>query len=95
MPSYEWERSFAEIRPSKSVKLVRDFCAQLYRRLKLEQPDAEYKIHVIEGDILHADLGISAEDRQKLEAEVSVVFHLAATISFNEPLRLVLLPLVA
>ncbi|KAH9423286.1 hypothetical protein DERP_003564 [Dermatophagoides pteronyssinus] len=41
------------------------------------------KIHAINGDITAKDLGISIEDRQKLINEVNIVFHSAATISFD------------
>lgn len=38
------------------------------------------------GDCQIAGLGISAEDRKVLIAEVNVVIHLAATVRFDEPL---------
>ena len=42
----------------------------------------------IKGDITQPHLGISPTDRATLEQNVSVVFHAAATIKFDEELRL-------
>lgn len=42
---------------------------------------------MILGDCEQPDLGLSAEDRQKLTDEVNVVFHVAATVRFDEKLR--------
>lgn len=46
------------------------------------------KVVAIAGDISKADLGLSEEDTRKMiEAGISVVFHSAATVRFNEPLK--------
>ncbi|KAI8433245.1 hypothetical protein MSG28_015321 [Choristoneura fumiferana] len=45
------------------------------------------KIGVIEGDVGQLGLGIGEKDRQTLIDEVEVIFHGAATLRFNEPLR--------
>jgi fatty acyl-CoA reductase len=47
----------------------------------------EEKIRVVPADISRPDLGISNADKQRIIQDVSVVFHLAATVSFNEPMR--------
>jgi fatty acyl-CoA reductase len=39
------------------------------------------------GDCAEIGLGLSATDRQILEETVSVVFHAAATIRFDDPLK--------
>ncbi|XP_046743275.1 putative fatty acyl-CoA reductase CG5065 [Diprion similis] len=46
------------------------------------------KIYAIPGDVSQPELGISPEDRRLLQETVSVVFHVAATVRFDEPLRL-------
>lgn len=43
--------------------------------------------HVISGDCSLPDLGISDKDRKLLAANVSIVYHCAATIRFDEPLK--------
>lgn len=52
-------------------------------------PDFESKIIPIEGDMMEHELGISEEDRKTLCNEISIVFHSAATVRFDEPMRLV------
>ncbi|XP_026821812.1 putative fatty acyl-CoA reductase CG5065 [Rhopalosiphum maidis] len=45
------------------------------------------KVVCINGDVSDPDLGLSAEDRQRLCSDVTIVFHSAATVKFNETLR--------
>nr|CAD7567812.1 unnamed protein product [Timema californicum] len=52
--------------------------------------DVLKKIVLVPGDISQPDMGISPEDRERLRREVSVVFHLAATLKFDENLKLAL-----
>ncbi|XP_032515546.2 putative fatty acyl-CoA reductase CG5065 [Danaus plexippus] len=58
----------------------------LFARLREERPEALEKISPIAGDISEPKLAIKTEDEQLLAEEVSIVFHVAATIKFNEPL---------
>uniref|UniRef100_A0A915MJE3 Fatty acyl-CoA reductase n=1 Tax=Meloidogyne javanica TaxID=6303 RepID=A0A915MJE3_MELJA len=39
------------------------------------------------GDLMQEDLGLSCEDQETLANEVSIVFHCAATVKFDEALR--------
>ena len=41
----------------------------------------------VSGDISLPELGISTQDVQSMVQEVSVVFHSAATVKFDEPLK--------
>ncbi|KAL1139872.1 hypothetical protein AAG570_006849 [Ranatra chinensis] len=60
---------------------------QLFDRLKSEKPGVlESKLVPMNGDIGDEELGLSQEDRELLRSEVGVVFHVAATVRFNEPL---------
>ncbi|KAG9511028.1 putative fatty acyl-CoA reductase, partial [Fragariocoptes setiger] len=46
------------------------------------------KIHIISGDVSEENLGMSMEDWHRLVNDpVSVVFHSAATVKFDEPLK--------
>lgn len=45
------------------------------------------KLKIISGDVTLPNLGLSDLDRQTLVKEVSVVFHSAATVKFNETLK--------
>jgi fatty acyl-CoA reductase len=54
------------------------------------QNSVDRKVSLIQGDITQAGLGMSAQSREELCREVSIVFHAAATIRFNENLKLAL-----
>lgn len=45
------------------------------------------KIRPIIGDCLKPKLGLSTTDSQLLKEEVNVVFHVAATVRFDAPLK--------
>uniref|UniRef100_T1JN37 Fatty acyl-CoA reductase n=1 Tax=Strigamia maritima TaxID=126957 RepID=T1JN37_STRMM len=59
---------------------------KLFQRLNHEQPSAIRKLVPISGDICEPDLGLNPTDVKILVDNVTVVFHLAASIKFNEPL---------
>ena len=60
---------------------------QLFQHLLTESPEMIDHIVPIAGDISKPGLGISKEDEEILVGSVSIVFHLAATIQFNDSLR--------
>ena len=60
---------------------------QLFQHLRTETPEVMDRIVPIAGDINKPGLGISKEDEEILVGSVSIVFHLAASIRFNESLR--------
>lgn len=62
--------------------------APLFSRLREERPEDLQKIVPICGDITLPELGISPFDQQHLAQTVSVVFHSAATVKFDEALKL-------
>lgn len=41
----------------------------------------------IEGDLLEDELGLSEQDKQLLAENVNIIFHSAATVRFDEPLK--------
>ncbi|XP_077299951.1 fatty acyl-CoA reductase wat-like isoform X2 [Arctopsyche grandis] len=59
-------------------------------RLKKDRPLFKEKFRLITGDCSVSGLGISAADRQEIIKEVNVVFHVAATVRFHEPLTIAL-----
>ncbi|KAL2741590.1 fatty acyl-CoA reductase wat-like isoform X2 [Vespula squamosa] len=59
----------------------------LFSILKKEQPEFQKRIAAIEGDCSLPNLGISITDRTTLIEEVSIVFHVAATVRFNEKIK--------
>ncbi|XP_077516648.1 fatty acyl-CoA reductase 1-like isoform X2 [Amblyomma americanum] len=69
------------------ARLATILSSQVFERLKQEQPSALQKVTAVPGDIALPSLGLSASDRATLVEEVSVVFHSAATVRFEEPLK--------
>ncbi|XP_037954996.1 putative fatty acyl-CoA reductase CG5065 isoform X2 [Teleopsis dalmanni] len=45
------------------------------------------QVQAVYGDVLMPNLGISEKDLELLQNEVSIIYHCAATIRFDEPLR--------
>ncbi|XP_075988922.1 fatty acyl-CoA reductase wat-like [Anticarsia gemmatalis] len=78
-------------RPKKNKdtakRLQEQFDDVLYDRLRKEFPDFIQKISIVEGDMGQLELGMSPEDRVKVMNEVEVIFHGAATVRFDEPLK--------
>ncbi|VVD02621.1 unnamed protein product [Leptidea sinapis] len=60
----------------------------LFETLRRDRPQELNKIVPIVGDITDPELGISAADQTMLCQKVSVVFHSAATVKFDEKLKL-------
>uniref|UniRef100_T1JLW2 Fatty acyl-CoA reductase n=1 Tax=Strigamia maritima TaxID=126957 RepID=T1JLW2_STRMM len=60
---------------------------KLFEKVKREQPEVISKLVPIRGDISQPQLGLSSADTQLLIDNVSVVFHSAATVKFDEPLN--------
>ncbi|KAL4711300.1 hypothetical protein ACJJTC_019141 [Scirpophaga incertulas] len=79
------------VRPKKnkdtSKRIQEQFEDVLYNKLRKERPNFFQKIGVIEGDVGELGLGISEPDRIKLMNEVEFIFHGAATVRFDEPLK--------
>lgn len=63
---------------------------QVFDVLKERSTDWIEKIKMVEGSLEQPDLGISEENLQSITNNVSVVFHIAATIKFDAHLRYVL-----
>ena len=60
---------------------------QLFDKVRSDNPAALSKVVPILGDITEPGLGIGETDLELLEENVSIVFHLAATIKFDAPIR--------
>lgn len=71
-----------------TVRLAELVNVPLFDRLRKERPSELNKIIPILGDITEPELGISPSDQALLAKTVSVVFHSAATVKFDEALKL-------
>ncbi|XP_060823548.1 putative fatty acyl-CoA reductase CG5065 [Bombus pascuorum] len=58
----------------------------MFDDVKAKNPSALKKVHPVEGDISLPKLGLSQEDRNMLIENVNILFHVAATLNFKEPL---------
>ncbi|XP_038219925.1 putative fatty acyl-CoA reductase CG5065 [Zerene cesonia] len=85
------ERIYLLLRSKKGVN-SEDRLADLYKsscfeRLRKERPGVfERKVFSVAGDISELGLGLSEEDRALLINRVNIVFHVAASVRFNDTL---------
>ncbi|XP_023236691.1 fatty acyl-CoA reductase 1-like [Centruroides sculpturatus] len=63
------------------------FFTKLFDEVKRNIPDILNRVCCIEGNILQDNLGMSPSDIDLVTKDVSVVFHVAASVKFEEPFR--------
>ncbi|PSN40545.1 Fatty acyl-CoA reductase wat [Blattella germanica] len=89
---HQLERVYLIVRPKKGIneeeRFKTIFDGYLYGPLKNEQPDFLKKVTLISGDFDKPGLGISEADRDILKQNVNFVFHVAATVRFDEKLHI-------
>ncbi|XP_078139076.1 fatty acyl-CoA reductase 1 isoform X3 [Centroberyx gerrardi] len=61
--------------------------SKLFEKLQDDQPGFAEKIIAVSSDLTQPELGLSKEDQNILAEHVNIVFHCAATVRFNEPLK--------
>lgn len=80
------------IRPKKGKecqeRLEEIFVSKLFDKVRKQDPEFHTKCFAVEGDIVKDGLGIDQSQVEILAREVSVVFHSAATIKFDEEMKL-------
>ncbi|XP_062990468.1 fatty acyl-CoA reductase 2 [Elgaria multicarinata webbii] len=64
---------------------------KVFDRVRQEWPNFHEKIKPISAELIQPNLAITAEDTEELLSEVNIIFHCAATIRFDEPLKYALL----
>ncbi|XP_074533420.1 fatty acyl-CoA reductase 1 isoform X1 [Halichoeres trimaculatus] len=72
---------------SPQARITEMINCKLFERVQEEQPDFAEKITAVNSDLVLTELDLSKEDQSILVENVNVVFHCAATIRFNEPLK--------
>lgn len=60
----------------------------VFNRIREKNPSALNKIIAFEGDITLDKLGMSDKDLQVFYDKVNVIFHSAASIKFNDPIKI-------
>ncbi|XP_076178777.1 fatty acyl-CoA reductase wat [Ptiloglossa arizonensis] len=80
------------VRPKKGKdvhqRIEEVFDDPLFSKLKEKQPKFRHQVVAIAGDCSLPGLGISASDRALITRDVSIVFHVAATVRFDEKMKL-------
>ncbi|XP_034234668.1 fatty acyl-CoA reductase 1-like [Thrips palmi] len=83
------------LRPKKGVaaqdRIQTIINTPLFEPLLKKQPEAAGKLHAVVGDCSQLRLGLSDVDEAMLVDKVSYVFHAAATVRFDDPLKEALL----
>ncbi|CAH1977794.1 unnamed protein product [Acanthoscelides obtectus] len=64
------------------------FDDEIFDTLKKERPKFKHQIQIISGDCAIAGLGVSIKDRQTLISNVNILFNVAATVKFDENLKI-------
>ncbi|KAJ8978355.1 hypothetical protein NQ317_002664 [Molorchus minor] len=59
----------------------------LFDKLKEKYPENLKKLVPILGDVVELDLGLNPDDRKLLIKEVNIVYHIAASVRFDDSLR--------
>ncbi|KAG1662533.1 Fatty acyl-CoA reductase 1 [Nymphon striatum] len=81
--------SIAEFYSGRNILITggTGFMGKVFDRIRNRNPTDLEKIVPIPADLLSPDLGISEDDLQMLKNNVSIIFHSAATIKFEEHLK--------
>ncbi|EDV99627.1 GH12315 [Drosophila grimshawi] len=86
-------RIFVLLRPRRELNVEQRLAklrqAAIFQVLRVQKPNELDKLVAIPGDVSQQALGIDA-NHLKLLTQVSLVFHCAATVRFDEPLRVAL-----
>lgn len=59
----------------------------IFDRIRKENPIVLKKLKPIQGDVLFDDLGISSVDLDMIKNEISIIYHFAATLKLEAPLK--------
>ncbi|KAI5705817.1 hypothetical protein M8J75_002055 [Diaphorina citri] len=60
----------------------------LFEQLRRELPEFKSKIKVLQGNIEQNNLGLSSDDFVQLTSNINIIFHCAATLRFDEELKI-------
>ncbi|KAK7862554.1 hypothetical protein R5R35_000005 [Gryllus longicercus] len=78
------------LRPRKGLsvqeRLHKLLDVPLFDRVRAQRPEALGRLQVVEGDSAQPGLALAEADARVLAERVSVVFHLAASVRFDDPL---------
>ncbi|XP_044729537.1 fatty acyl-CoA reductase 1-like [Chrysoperla carnea] len=85
------KKMYLLVRPKKDVKqkerIKSIIDGPLFELLRTNYPETISKIHIICGDCEQINLGLSDKDAELLRKTVTVVFHVAASVRFDDTLK--------
>lgn len=88
---YEIDKIYLLVRQKKgktpNERLEELTNCKLFEKVKKLHPDYKRKLIAINGDLTESELGISQSDRETLVNNVNIVYHSAATVRFDEPMK--------
>ena len=79
-----------EIKDRKTGEILETLTAEqrgeaLLRQLWIDAPEHRSKFHFVGGDVEQPDLGIVAEDLERIRSRVTHMIHCAASVAFDDP----------
>ncbi|XP_029174611.1 fatty acyl-CoA reductase 1-like [Nylanderia fulva] len=83
----DMQEIFLLMRPKANMCIEEKLEQMLKNRLRSEQPHCLKKLIPLKGDIEIERLGLSFADRNTLIEKVSIIFHVAATVKFDDTLK--------
>lgn len=82
---YALVRAKGNQNPENRIKKLLE--SKIFDRIRNDAPESLKRLQAIAGDVTLPGMGISMANQATLIKEVSIVFHSAATIKFNDSLR--------
>ncbi|KAL3271479.1 hypothetical protein HHI36_021964 [Cryptolaemus montrouzieri] len=88
---YDINKIYVLVRTKKGKKendrFSEIFDAECFEPLKKKYPNFLQKVQLVNGDCLKPDVGLSPESKKMIMDEVTTIFHVAATVRFDQHLR--------
>ena len=60
---------------------------QVFDKIRADHPERLKKLRIVKGDVTEESLGLSEDDIKEMANYVSIVFHCAANVRFDQPLK--------
>ncbi|KAI5706235.1 hypothetical protein M8J75_006156 [Diaphorina citri] len=74
------------VSPQERIEKMLD--NELFEKMRKEVPEFKSKIKVLQGNIEQNNLGLSSDDFVQLTSNINIIFHCAATLRFDEELKI-------
>jgi alcohol-forming fatty acyl-CoA reductase len=85
------EKIYILMRPKRGLSTSQRFedfkKHKVFEKIREKFPEILNKLVCISGDINEPEIGLNEDDTELLSNRIDIVFHVAATVRFNEPLK--------